>query len=190
MHTTNCTAARFEENVKARPRWSRFRFRARNERGSTLVEFALVLPVFLMLCTGILSFGVVFNQYLELNNAVTIGTNILAASRGDTSAPCTQAIAAIYNAAPFLTESDLAFTFTFTTGTAADIYAGDGTPITYSNGKTTSQAQCDASAEAANSTILQQDQNVTLVATYTCNILIYATKLPCKLSAQTTEVIQ
>jgi Flp pilus assembly protein TadG len=182
------TLFRVSTVTESRPRILRTRIRARRDRGSALVEFALVLPVFLLFCTGAMSFGVVFNQYLELTNAVTIGAQILADSRGDTSAPCTQAISAVYNAAPFLKQSNLVFTISFINGTPSQV--SGGTPITYTNGKTTAQAQCDSEAEAANSTILQQDQNVELLATYSCNLLFYATKLPCNLEAETIEVIQ
>ena len=48
------------------------------EQGSALVEFALILPMMLLLTTGILVFGVAMNNYLQLTNAVSIGARTLA----------------------------------------------------------------------------------------------------------------
>lgn len=40
----------------------------RSERGASAVEFALVVPIFIMLVFGIISFGMVFAQELALSN--------------------------------------------------------------------------------------------------------------------------
>jgi hypothetical protein len=41
----------------------------REERGATLVEFALVLPIFLMLVVGMVSAGIAYNHKLSLTHA-------------------------------------------------------------------------------------------------------------------------
>lgn len=41
----------------------------KNERGQTMVEFALVLPVLVVLVLAIAQFGVAFNNYLALTDA-------------------------------------------------------------------------------------------------------------------------
>src|ERR1700722_17425549 len=46
---------------------------ADGERGDALVEFALVIPMFVILSFGMCSFGLLFNQYLQLTEAVNIG---------------------------------------------------------------------------------------------------------------------
>ena len=38
-------------------------------KGQTLVETALILPVILLLLTGIIDFGLLFNNYLVISNA-------------------------------------------------------------------------------------------------------------------------
>jgi Flp pilus assembly protein TadG len=45
----------------------------RNERGQTLTEFALVLPLVALLLFGIIQFGIVFHQYVTLTDAVRAG---------------------------------------------------------------------------------------------------------------------
>jgi len=41
----------------------------RNENGQSLVEFAIMLPVLLLLLMGILEFGLILNSYLTINNS-------------------------------------------------------------------------------------------------------------------------
>ena len=53
--------------------------RARGEAGSTLVEFALILPVFLMLVFGVFSAGQAYNHKLTVVNAVREGARYGAA---------------------------------------------------------------------------------------------------------------
>jgi Flp pilus assembly protein TadG len=57
-------------------------FRARKrEDGQTLVEFALVLPLIAILLFGVIQFGIVFNNYLTLTDAVRTGARKAAVSR-------------------------------------------------------------------------------------------------------------
>jgi Flp pilus assembly protein TadG len=51
----------------------RKKFYLRNERGQTLVEFALVLPILSLLLLGVIQFGVAFNNYITLTDAVRAG---------------------------------------------------------------------------------------------------------------------
>jgi Flp pilus assembly protein TadG len=41
----------------------------RNHKGQALVEFALVLPILILLIMGIVQFGLVINSYLTIQNA-------------------------------------------------------------------------------------------------------------------------
>ena len=41
----------------------------KNRKGQSLVETALVLPIILILLTGIIDFGLLFNNYLMVSNA-------------------------------------------------------------------------------------------------------------------------
>lgn len=41
----------------------------KNQKGQALVEFAIVLPILLMLVMGIIQFGMMLNSYLAIENA-------------------------------------------------------------------------------------------------------------------------
>ena len=59
-----------------------------NQRGQSLLEFALALPILLLIVTGIATFGIALNTYLTLTNAVAQGGQFLSVSRGQTLDPC------------------------------------------------------------------------------------------------------
>jgi TadE-like protein len=81
------------------PGTARKRFRRlRREEGQALVEFALILPVLLMIVTGITSFGLVFYRYVTLTDAVRVGARTLALGRGQPN-PCGPAITETVNSA-------------------------------------------------------------------------------------------
>lgn len=52
---------------------SRRRNGIRSERGQTMTEFAIVLPIFLLLLLGIAQGGVAFNNYIQLTDATRAG---------------------------------------------------------------------------------------------------------------------
>lgn len=47
-----------------------------------MVEFALVLPILLLLVMGIIQFGILFNHYVTLTDGVRAGARQAAVSRG------------------------------------------------------------------------------------------------------------
>jgi Flp pilus assembly protein TadG len=55
--------------------------RFHNERGQTMVEFAIVLPVLCLLLFGAIQFGILFNSYVTLTDAVRAGARKAAVSR-------------------------------------------------------------------------------------------------------------
>lgn len=59
------------------PRLSANPFR-RREGGQTLVEFALVAPIFLVLLLGIVDFGMGFKAWISITNATREGARIAA----------------------------------------------------------------------------------------------------------------
>src|ERR1022692_544846 len=81
------------------------------DEGNPLVEFAFIIPIFMMLVMGVFAFGITFNNYLQLTDAVGIAGRKLAISRTLTTDPCATAAAAVYAAAPALTQASLTFTF-------------------------------------------------------------------------------
>ena len=75
----------------------------RREDGQALVEFALVLPILLMVATAITSFGLVFYHYITIEDAVRTGARELSLGRGSTAPapldPCSLAINDTYQSA-------------------------------------------------------------------------------------------
>ena len=63
----------------------------RGDRGQGLVEFAMVVPVFLMLLLGMLEFGFAFDQNLTLEYATREGARVGAALANDGGATCNSA---------------------------------------------------------------------------------------------------
>src|SRR6266566_856783 len=57
----------------------------RDEKGQTMVEFTLVLPVLLVVLFGIIQFGIVFSNYIALTDAVRAGARTAAVSRSSTT---------------------------------------------------------------------------------------------------------
>ena len=53
----------------------------RNQRGQSVVEFALVLPALMLILLAIVQFGMVFKQYITLTDAVREGARKAAVSR-------------------------------------------------------------------------------------------------------------
>ena len=49
------------------------RMQVRQERGQSVAEFALVLPLMMLVLLGIVQFGMVFKQYITLTDAVREG---------------------------------------------------------------------------------------------------------------------
>jgi Flp pilus assembly protein TadG len=57
------------------------RIQFRNERGQTMVEFALVLPILALLLFGVIQFGIAFNNYITITDAARAGARRAAVSR-------------------------------------------------------------------------------------------------------------
>jgi Flp pilus assembly protein TadG len=57
------------------------RFQIKQERGQAMVEFALVLPLLCVVLLGVIQFGIAFNNYLTLTDAVRVGARQGAVSR-------------------------------------------------------------------------------------------------------------
>ncbi len=146
------------------------------ERGQSMVEFALVLPVMLLVVTGITAFGLVLNNYLMLTDAVSIGARALAISRGQTTDPCSTLANVVYKAAPQLKTSSLTFsTVIYTSATASTTYPG---------------ATCTAGAADLTKA---QGQSVQVTVKYPCSLKVYGADYAptgCSITAQTTELVQ
>jgi len=79
----------------------------KNQKGQALVEFAIVLPILLMLVMGIIQFGMMLNSYLAIENASREGAR--AGIVGSTDAEIESLIIA---SSPSLDPADLTVTLT------------------------------------------------------------------------------
>ena len=91
-----------------------------DERGQAAVEFALILPILMALLLGIIQFGIVFNNWVQLTDATRAGARKGAVSRHlpNPQGACTSAVRA---SATNLKASDLTATCTSTWQPGADV---------------------------------------------------------------------
>ena len=78
----------------------------KNERGQTMTEFAMVLPILVVLLFGIIQFGIAFNNYVTLTDAVRAGARKAAVSR-NVSDPVGTCRSQVFAAATNLKSSDI-----------------------------------------------------------------------------------
>jgi Flp pilus assembly protein TadG len=147
----------------------------RGEQGQSLVEFALIAPMLLLLATGIMVFGLAMNNYLQLTNAVSVGARTVAINAGVTLDPCATAANAITAAAPGLNPANFTFSYTFS-GTA------------YSSNSCSSSDFKSGAAKA-----LASGSTATVTATYPFNLSVFGgvfSKPNSLLQATSSELVQ
>jgi Flp pilus assembly protein TadG len=105
----------------------------RNESGQAMVEFAIVLPILLVLVFGIIQFGITFNRYMTLTDAVRNGSRQAAVSRTSPN-PASVAEARVRSAASDLPDASDATVLQVTvtphdpiSGSATFVQGGDVT---------------------------------------------------------------
>jgi Flp pilus assembly protein TadG len=91
-----------------------------SERGQSLTEFALALPILALLLFAVIQFGIVFNNYVTLTDATRAGARKAAVGRRLQN-PTSATITAVRNSATDLNQSDLNVTVTSTWQPAADV---------------------------------------------------------------------
>ena len=83
MHNEQTVRRRFRLSRPGRPSpWRRFR---QTDAGQTLVEFAMVLPLMLILMFGIVDFGRAFYVWLTVTNAAREGARVAATQQPSTA---------------------------------------------------------------------------------------------------------
>lgn len=85
-----------------------------------MVEFTIVLPILLLLLLGILQFGVVFNNYITLTDAVRAGARQASVGRS-VSDPTGAAISRVRASASDLDQTKLAVSVTSVWTQGADV---------------------------------------------------------------------
>lgn len=158
---------------------SRRRGPLRGERGQALVEFALALPVLMLILVGIIKGGMLYNNYLQLTDAVRSGARQLAIERGQTS-PCGDAANEVISSATGLTGSNVSISMTENPEAT-----GDPAGATYTTtGPPSGTGACPFT--------LVSGSAATLTATYPCDLQIlgYNFASSCQLSASATERVE
>lgn len=144
----------------------RLRRRLRADRnGATLVEFAIGVPVLMLIGVGLMKFGLAMSQYIMLTSAASTGATALALARGSTS-PYTTTTTAITNAAPSLTAGSIT------------------TTVTVNGTSCTTDTACAA--------LLSAGATARVTATYPCDLSVLGRnfKTNCTLSAQSAQMVQ
>jgi Flp pilus assembly protein TadG len=103
------------------------RFSFKNQRGQTMAEFALVLPMLALLLFAVTQFGITFNRYLALTDAVRAGARAAAVSR-HAEDPAGTAEARVREAAANLDQADLSVTVTSSWETGDDVVVSASYP--------------------------------------------------------------
>ncbi|MFZ0631449.1 MAG: TadE/TadG family type IV pilus assembly protein [Acidobacteriaceae bacterium] len=169
--------------AKQRATRERSRFLFRRDEAQSLVEFALVVPVLLIVLTGIFSFGIILNQYQVLTNSVSAGARAFALSAGgaanstSTAAnedPCAYAATVIQGSAPNLVASSINYTITYT--------PLSGSPTQYTGTGTTAPSCADLT--------MNFDDAVTVRATYPATPVVWGWSRSLTMSAQAEELVQ
>jgi Flp pilus assembly protein TadG len=155
---------------------------APSEEGQALVEFSLVLPVLLLMIIGLIKGGILFNNYLQLTDAVRTGARQLAISRGQTT-PCGDTANRLIGSAGGLSGSGIAISMTESPEAPTDppnaTYTTTGPPA-----QSPSALTCPFTLTAGSS--------VTVQATYPCDFsfLGFSFIRNCSLTASATEQVE
>lgn len=97
-------------------RTHKIRLRLRRDDGQAFVEFAIVLPLLVMLVLGICQFGLAFNNYLSITDATRVGARAAAVNRTSVGGPCAAARTAIQNTVSTTQWSTISSRITCTAG--------------------------------------------------------------------------
>jgi Flp pilus assembly protein TadG len=92
----------------------------RNDRGQTMVEFTLVLPILVVVLFGIIQFGITFNNYIALTDAVRAGARTASVSRFSAT-PSTDTVSKVKTASGDLDPAQLNVTVTTTWSQGSDV---------------------------------------------------------------------
>lgn len=159
------------------------------EEGQSLVEFALVLPMLMVVVTGVLIFGIYETQIMSLTEGVDSAGRVVSVSAGQTVDPCNLTATTVASGSPILNPAGISYTLTLNPipgNLAANnhTYTGTGSSWSCSSASSTTGA-------AGN---LVSGGTVTVKATYTaCALKFYGNNLMpggCSISQSITEVVQ
>ena len=95
-----------------------------SQKGQSLTEFAIALPILILLLFSVIQFGIIFNNYVTLTDATRAGARKAAVSR-QLANPSAATIQAVRDSASDLNQTDLNVTVTsdFTAGSDVTVTA-------------------------------------------------------------------
>jgi Flp pilus assembly protein TadG len=93
------------------------------EKGQSMAEFAIVLPILVVFLFGVIQFGILFNNYVTLTDAVRAGARAAAVARQD-SDPAGEAQTMVRSSAANLDQSNL------NVSVSSDWQSGDDVTVT------------------------------------------------------------
>jgi len=95
-----------------------------SQKGQSLTEFAIALPILILLLFSVIQFGIIFNNYVTLTDATRAGARKAAVSR-QLANPSAATIQAVRDSASDLKQTDLNVTVTsaFTAGSDVTVTA-------------------------------------------------------------------
>ena len=150
--------------------------RAVDERGASLIEFAVTVPVLVMLVLGMMRFGITYNNQIMLTDAVRAGARQLSVSRGDNTDICNKAGVKVRNAGAMLDASQITMTMVV-----------NGTTKTAAKGALPSCTGFGSQAAFASGS------DVSVSAVYPCSLRVMGITFgpsTCTLSSQTTARVE
>ena len=92
----------------------------RSEKGQSLTEFALALPILVLLLFAVIQFGIVFNNYVTLTDATRAGARKGAVSRQATN-PTSVTVSAVRSSAADLNQANLSVAVSSTWLAGSDV---------------------------------------------------------------------
>jgi Flp pilus assembly protein TadG len=168
----------------------RVRPRRRNgtEGGQALVEFALVIPILMLVLVGIIKGGILFNNYLQLTDATRSSARQLAIERGQPT-PCTDAAQELITAiSGGLNPNSVVITMTENPEAPTD---PAGAIYTWQNGAGSNNVSNANNVSDCGFT-LESGSAITVTATYPCDLGIMGVNFisPCNLKASASERVE
>jgi Flp pilus assembly protein TadG len=95
----------------------------KEEKGQSMAEFAIVLPILAVFLFGVIQFGILFNNYVTLTDAARAGARAAAVARQD-SDPAGEAASMVRSSAADLNQSNLSVSV------SSDWQSGDDVTVT------------------------------------------------------------
>jgi Flp pilus assembly protein TadG len=156
------------------------------ERGQSLVEFALVIPILLIIAMGIITFAIAFWNQLTLTHATSSAAQVAMVQRSTVAVDvCNPVNAALYNAATGINNPASPAPLKFSIATSPPNSTATPTPLI-------TNVAVNSAGVSACPTLLTQGEVIQVSSTYGCNLNFFGFRRvgSCTLNASTTEAVE